>query len=87
MNLFIVVATRGAEEISASIENSGFANYVVKDDTWLVFSNTSARRLSERLGIRGGENGSGLICLVEDYSGRLPSEAWQWLRNEGAQDE
>jgi hypothetical protein len=87
MRIYAVIATKRASTIADAIKASDLPNYELKEDTWLVASADTPRKLANDLGIRGGENGSGLVCLVEDYSGRLPHEAWAWLtENEEAGD-
>jgi hypothetical protein len=79
MKVFIVVATRAAAAVSAAIRSKNLAHFEIKEDTWLIASDSTTRSLAEDLGIRGGQTGSGLVCLIEGYSGRLPKDAWEWL--------
>jgi hypothetical protein len=53
----------------------------------LLAQKKTTKNLAETLGIRGGESGASLVCLVENYSGRLPSEAWEWIRAHENKDE
>jgi hypothetical protein len=73
--VFAVIATRGAE-VQKLPEPS---YYEIKDDAWLVSYEGTTRQLAERLGIRGGESGSGLVILAAGYSGRASSDVWEWL--------
>jgi hypothetical protein len=79
MRVYIVLAKDGAESISDAIREQKLPHYEIKDDAWLVASNDTTRELAAGLGIRGGEKGSGLVCLIQSYSGRLPKDAWEWL--------
>jgi hypothetical protein len=87
MSLFVIVATRQADKIAKAIQESGFASFDLRSDAWIVHSNQTTRQLAEILGIRSGQNGAGLVCLIENYSGRLPSEAWEWIRAHGTENE
>jgi hypothetical protein len=87
MSLFIIIATRRADNVASAIKSSGLSNYELKDDAWLVSSKKTTKNLAETLGIRGGESGASLVCLVENYSGRLLSEAWEWIRAHENKDE
>jgi hypothetical protein len=80
MRVFVIIATQRASQIAAAIEEKALSKYDLKDDAWLVASSGTTRELAESLGIRGGQSGSGLVCLIDGYSGRLASDAWEWLR-------
>lgn len=79
MRVFVVVATSGAAAILTAIKAQKLPYYPLRDDAWMVASGSTTRALAEGLGIRGGTTGSGLVCLIEGYSGRLPKDAWEWL--------
>jgi len=77
--VFVVVATGNAPKVLAAIQAKNYAYYTVKSDVWLVAFDGTTRELAESTGIRSGESGPGLTCLITGYSGRLPKEAWEWL--------
>jgi hypothetical protein len=87
MRVFVIVATRNADNIGNAIRSSNLENFELRSDAWLVASNSTTRALAESLGIRNGTNGSGLVSLMEGYSGRLPRDAWDWLSLHEAQNE
>lgn len=60
--------------------------YELTDNAWLVRFEGTTRQLADRLGIRGGEAGSGLVASMASYSGRAPSELWEWLKVNWAED-
>jgi hypothetical protein len=82
MPVFIVVSTRKnkAPSVAAAIQRENLKHYELKDDAWLVSYKGTTRELAELLRIREGETGPGIVCLIENYSGRLPRDAWEWLR-------
>jgi hypothetical protein len=81
MRVFIVVSTRAESQndLQAQISNEGFAHYKIRTDTWLVAAEGTTREVAEKIGIRSGATGPGLVCRIESYSGRLPKDAWEWL--------
>jgi hypothetical protein len=87
MRVFIVVATITPPKVGEAITSLKLANYPLRSDAWLVASESTTRELAEKLGIRGGENGAGLVCLIEGYSGRLVKDAWEWLALHEAKSE
>ncbi len=82
MPIFIVVATRKVKSPSfaEAIQRENLKYYELKDDAWLLSYKGTTRELADLLGIRGGETGPGIVCLIESYSGRLPRDVWEWLK-------
>jgi hypothetical protein len=79
--VFAVIVTRGAPRVKAEIEKlPDNSYYEIKDDTWFISYYGTSRKLAEQLGIRTGTNGSGVVLLMEAYSGRASSDLWEWLR-------
>lgn len=79
MRIFMVMSSRDPDKLAEKISKSGYENFKIKSDSWFVSADGTTREVAEKLGIRGGETGPGIVCLVESYSGRLPKEAWEWL--------
>jgi hypothetical protein len=73
--------------VLAAIQLKGYAHFSVKNDVWFVAFDGTIRELAEATGIRAGETGSGVVCPIAGYSGRLPKEAWDWLGVHEAQSE
>lgn len=85
--IFIVVATKGADRIRQAVEMLPSDNYFeVKHDTWFVLSDGTTRKLAEDLGIRTGANGSGLVAPINGYSGRASADMWEWLKAKWPED-
>jgi hypothetical protein len=82
MPIFIVIATRKGKSPSfvEAIKRENIKYYELKDDAWLLSYKGTTRELADLLGIREGDTGPGIVCLVESYSGRLPRDAWEWLK-------
>jgi hypothetical protein len=79
--MFVVIATRGAERIQAAIEALPLDTYYeLKSDTWFVLYEGTTKRLAESLGIRTGTNGSGVVAPISGYSGRASSDFWDWIK-------
>ncbi len=81
--MFTVIATKGAERVQQEImklPEDSF--YELKPDTWLVAYSGTSRKLAEQLGIRGGENGSGIVVSVDGYAGRATGDFWEWVQTQ-----
>jgi hypothetical protein len=84
--MFLIVATKTPEQIGTRIDelarhpDESLKSYRLKQDTWFAAFNGTTRELAERLGIRGGERGAGVVVSIENYSGRTKTDLWEWLR-------
>jgi hypothetical protein len=79
--IFMVVAFRNPEAVrSRLIEIGSLVFYEPKPDTWLVRFGGTTRELAERLGIRQGDSGPGLVVSISGYSGRASNDLWEWLK-------
>jgi hypothetical protein len=79
--IYAVVATRGADDIRLEIEKLPEDSfYGITDDAWLVAYEGTTRQLAERLGIRGGATGAGLVLQADAYSVRASDDLWEWLK-------
>ena len=80
--MFMVVALRTPTEIKAQIVATVSAEgfYELKPDTWLVRYNGTTRELAEKIGVRQGTSGTGLVVSITGYSGRAPGDIWEWLK-------
>lgn len=87
MRVFLVIATSNHIKVGGVIREQGLVHFVIKPDAWFVAFDDTTRALAEKLGIRGGESGSGLVCSIDGYSGRLPKDAWEWLSLHEAKSE
>jgi hypothetical protein len=59
--------------------------YELGNDKWMVAYDGPAQDLAEKAGVRSGEErvGTGLVLPVTTYSGRAPSNLWDWFRRKG----
>jgi hypothetical protein len=82
MTIFVVVAIKEADKISAAISGkiADSDSYKLTDDVWLVDFSGTARGLAEELGIRGGEAGTGIVFPTTNFSGRASRDIWEWLQ-------
>ncbi len=73
--MFIVVPTKRTDDVRRQIESMFDEDcYDLTPDSWLISFEGTTRALADRLGIREGSNGSGLVASIEGRSGRGPSE-------------
>ena len=82
---FIIVATTRSSAVRKAVEtkaaeDGSFERLEIDEDVWLAAYDGTTRQLAEELGIRGGEAGSGIVCAISSYSGRQPTDVWEWLR-------
>jgi uncharacterized protein YbjT (DUF2867 family) len=78
--MFMVAVTRNAHAVEQAIEELKVPYYDLRPDLFVLPYEGTARDLADKLGIRGGEKGSGLVVLIGGYSGRAPSDFWEWLK-------
>ncbi|RWA51725.1 hypothetical protein AU476_21110 [Cupriavidus sp. UYMSc13B] len=81
MTVYFVAGVKNPQALWAKVEEVApeEKRYRIADDKFFVnFEGTSAS-LSEKLGIKDGSVGTGLILRVGGYNGRLPTSAWEWL--------
>jgi hypothetical protein len=82
MSIFAVIAK--AEEknvrgrVTSIIPEGDWFEF--KDDVWFVEFKGTSQDLAEKLGIRSGNVGAGIVIPISNYSGRAPSDTWEWLR-------
>jgi hypothetical protein len=79
--MFTVIATKGAERVQQEIKKLPEDSvYELKPDTWPVAHSGTTRKLAEQLGIRGGENGSGIAVAVDGYAGHATGDFREWAQ-------
>lgn len=80
---FFVAITSNAEAVAEKIQNEFEADdtYKLADDKWFVVFDGISRELAERIGIRTRPHiGTGVVMPVDSYSGRAPTQLWEWLK-------
>ncbi|WGR90995.1 hypothetical protein MTX26_10125 [Bradyrhizobium sp. ISRA443] len=78
--MFLVAATRNPEKIKQAIQSLDLTVYELRFDLFVIKYNGTARELADKLGIREGTTGSGLVVSFDGYSGRAPSDFWEWMK-------
>lgn len=88
MSIFAVIATKGHQTVASAVEATYAGKfYALKNDTWLVASDgETTAQIADKLGIRNGTKGSGLVIPVKNYSGRAPADLWEWLESNWRED-
>lgn len=77
--IFIVVAVSNPVAVSAKIAELKLKAFNLKSDTWFVVSEGTTQEVAEKLGVRSGAAGTGIVCPITAYSGRAPSQLWEWF--------
>jgi hypothetical protein len=54
--------------------------YEIKESVWLVSYDGTSQQLAEKLGIRDGASGTGIVTPICNYSGRASGDLWEWLK-------
>ena len=84
MAIFLLAQTNSAYtgQIAKKLQ-SLFPNdhYVAGGGTWLISSEETAKGLSEKLGVSGGEIASVIIVEVGSYHGRADPAIWSWIKD------
>jgi hypothetical protein len=85
MPVFVVVLRKEIEKVTERIEAfPEDSTFKLNDNTWLVSFTGTTRGLAEKLGFRDEapawiEGASGIAFPISNYSGRWPTEVWEWL--------
>jgi hypothetical protein len=78
--VFIIVGMKNAPAIAAKLKELQVPFHELKEDAWIAAYPGTAREFAENIGLRKGEIGAtGLVAPMSTYSGRAPSEVWEWL--------
>lgn len=81
--IFFVAITAGADAVVEKIQENfpEEDTYKLAKDKWFLVFNGISRELAENLQIRSTPNiGTGIVLPVESYSGRAPTQLWEWLK-------
>jgi hypothetical protein len=81
MPVFVVVVKRGAERAAKEIDRlPDDTVYQLADNSWLIDYDGTTRTLAENIKVRGDDAGiTGIVFLIDSYSGRFATDAWEWL--------
>jgi hypothetical protein len=81
MQVFVVVAIQKPIDVEENLKVVTPEKYfAVKDGVWLAAFDGTAQQLAEKLEIRSGKAGTGLVTPISNYSGRASSDLWEWLK-------
>lgn len=81
--IFFVAITSKVEAVAQKIQEEFNADdiYKLADDKWFIVFDGISRELAERIRIRTTPSlGTGIVMPVESYSGRAPTQLWEWLK-------
>ena len=83
MAIFAIIKQPGAnsDRLEGAIhEKYPGAVYGLDNGAWLVADTGTAKDVSDRLMITGGENGSGIVVEFASYFGRANPAIWTWIK-------
>ena len=81
MQIFMVISTGTANQVEKHLDETVPGKfYSVKEGVWLAAFDGTTQQLSEKLGIRDGVSGAGLVTPISNYSGRASADLWEWLK-------
>lgn len=55
------------------------AHYPLANNTWIVIADSTAKGISDQLGITDGSIGAGVVLLFTSYYGRASTQLWEWV--------
>ena len=55
-------------------------SYDLGSGLWLVADNTTAKAVSDRLGVTDGTHGSAIVVEAASYYGRANPAIWSWIK-------
>lgn len=78
--VFIIVFSRNADSLDDKLTDAGVKYTKLTEESRFVVYAGTARELADMLGIRSGDHGTGVVCPISNYSGRAPSDLWEWFK-------
>lgn len=54
--------------------------YNLSASSWLVAASGTAKDVSDKIGITGGESGSAIVTETASYYGRANPAIWTWIK-------
>ena len=63
------------------IETYPDEHYSLEGGNWLVSDSTTAKAISDKLGLTEGEAGSAVIVEAASYYGRANPAIWSWIKD------
>jgi len=80
MAIFAIFRTSAPEALGLAIAAEYPESHLhLGGGEWLVATSATAREVSDRIGLSGGDNGAGIVVTVSGYFGRAPAEMWDWI--------
>lgn len=81
MQVFVVVSISNPEKIEAQLKSfEEGKSFLLKAGVWIVAFDGTTQQLAEKLGIREGDSGTGLVTPISNYSGRASADLWEWFK-------
>jgi hypothetical protein len=81
--IFVVVSISEPPAVERALETAApdGGYYKIKDGVWFVQFDGTSQDLAEKLGVRTPPtNGTGVVTPIGNYSGRGPTDMWEWLK-------
>jgi hypothetical protein len=81
MQIFVVVAIQKPADVEKELRSVTPERYFeLKEGVWLTAYEGTSQQLAEKLKIRTGETGTGVVMPISNYSGRASTDLWEWLK-------
>ncbi len=78
--MFAIFGQIGAEALGRVIaEKFPEAHYPLSNNAWIVIADSTAKGISDQLGITDGSVGTGVVLLFTSYYGRASTQLWEWV--------
>ena len=76
---FVAVVTNPSAVLAKAKELYPDAVFRLTDDKFFVNTDQTSLDLSNKIGVRDGTIGTGIVLRVTTYNGRVTSTLWEWL--------
>lgn len=81
MPVFFVTPLKNNDAVLARLKEVVAAEdvYELTEDKWFARFDGTSGQLSERIGLKDGSSGTGIILRVTSFNGRAPGDLWEWI--------
>ena len=81
MTVFVAINVTQPAQFDLAVKTNFAEDHLqISPQEWLIAaSGSTAKDISDKLGITDGSNGSAIIFVTAGYYGRAPNNIWEWI--------